>query len=164
MVIAICPLGASCPLRNSKRCLAATLFVEIAGHKVTTSDVAAAPSGCGTSSSQPGRKAGIASQSVIVSSLGAGGRCDQFSPRPIPVPTHPVGDMWRNVRNVPRAATLHDLKAMLDEMRTERDAFGASRRNASPCPSHRSPPGGGGGGYVETRSQRRHRVIIIRSM
>ena len=51
---------------------------------------------------------------------------------------------------------------MLDEMRTERDAFGASRRNASPCPSHRSPPGGGGGGYVETRSQRRHHVIVVR--
>ena len=45
-------------------------------------------------------------------------------PMPIPVPTHPVGGMWRKVRNVPRApATMHDLKAMLDEMRTERDAW-----------------------------------------
>jgi hypothetical protein len=80
----------------------------------------------------------------------------------------PAPSRWRHVaqwaQRPPEPATLHDLKAMLNEMRTERDAFGARRRNASPCPSHRSPPGGGGGGYVETRSQRRHHVIVVRCM
>ena len=87
-----------------------------------------------------------------------------IKPMPIPVPTHPVAACRAMSATPPVPATLHDLKAMLDEMRAERDAFGASRRNTSPCPSHRSPPGGGGGGYVETRSQRRHHVIVVRCM
>ena len=53
----------------------------------------------------------------------------QANTRPELIPLATCGAMSATS---PDPATLHDLKAMLDEMRTERDAFGVSRRNASP--------------------------------
>ena len=53
------PLGRELSLEELEAVSGGDTLVEIAGHKVTTSDVPLRPSGCGTSSSSPGAKRGL---------------------------------------------------------------------------------------------------------